>query len=306
MMTRVLMLHRVLPNQPTAFGRPSCYRLRGTALAPAEFLQLLDAGPFRPLDEVVEAVRLGEEPPPGLVLTFDDGYREWIEHIAPLLEAHAVSATFFASPAFTQNKHADAHPVDVFYWLLDHARRPHIELRLPNNSMARGTLESDKGKTALVTGDLKRHIVNGPRIEVRETLRLLADALRIELPPDLAQTLYPSEPELQALTSAGHRLGGHGMSHRHLTSMGALESSADISDSLAWIARLSGAHQVPFAYPDGAFDLETERLVERAGASCALTCVPGSVNREVGLFQMPREFVTASHPLTTPRPEIHS
>ena len=101
-MTRVLMLHRVMPGRPVAFGRPSCYRMRGTALTPEEFDRLLDAGPFHSLDDVVEALSRGERPPPGRVLTFDDGYREWIELVALRLAERRARATFFVCPAFLQ------------------------------------------------------------------------------------------------------------------------------------------------------------------------------------------------------------
>ncbi|MFP2905803.1 polysaccharide deacetylase family protein [Pyxidicoccus sp. 3LFB2] len=299
MTTQVLMLHRVLPDQPTAFGRPSCYRLRGTALTPGELDRLLEAGSFLSLDEVVESLAAGRQPPSGRVLTFDDGYREWSEWVAERLDRQHVPATFFVCPAFLRREAAEAHPVDAFYWLLDHARRSRFELRLPDGVFARGTLETNEGKAELITGELKRRVVRSPRDEVRELLRLLSESLHVELPADLAHGLYPSEEELRALASAGHRLGGHGMSHRHLPVMGAVEAAREISTSLAWVARLAGSRSAPFAYPDGAFDLETGRRVEQAGATCALTCVSGAVTESADLFRLPREFITPWHPMVT-------
>lgn len=292
------MLHRVMPERPTAFERPSCYRLRGTALTPEELERLLDVGSFRSLDEVTGALAAGESPPPGQVLTFDDGYREWIDALAPRLEARRIPAAFFVCPAFLREA-PEAHPVDVFYWLLDHARHPRFELRLPDGTLTHGTLETDEAKAALVTGGLKRFVVTGPSGEVREVLSRLAEALRIEIPDDLPWRLYPSERELEGLVAAGHQLGGHGVRHQHLTKLDETEASSELSTSLAWVARLSGGRSVPFAYPDGAFDEETARRVQRAGATCALTCVPGPVTRESGLFQLPREFVVPTHPLVS-------
>ena len=40
--TRILMLHRVLPAAPAAFGLPDCYRMRGTALTASELARVLD------------------------------------------------------------------------------------------------------------------------------------------------------------------------------------------------------------------------------------------------------------------------
>lgn len=294
-MTHVLMLHRVMPNQPTAFGLPSCYRLRGTALTPEEFSQVLETGPFRTLDEVVDALVRGEPPPPGQVLTFDDGYLEWGEFVAPRLKERGHRATFFACPAFLAEA-KEAHPVDVFYWLLDHAERPRFECQLPDGALVQGSLESQEGKSTLVTGALKRFVVRGERAQVREVLRGLAQALHLEMPDGLAKTLYPSEREFAGLASAGHLLGGHGMSHQHLPFLSNAEAMLEISNALAWVGRLSGGHPAPFAYPDGAFDSATEQRVAQAGATCALTCVPGAITRESALFRLPREFVTPWHP----------
>lgn len=300
-MTRVLMLHRVMPDMPTAFNRPSCYRLRGTALTLEEFDRLLENGPFRTLDEVVDALGRGESPPQGLVLTFDDGYREWSEYVAPRLEEQGISATFFVCPAFRLEAE-EAHPVDVFYWLLDHARCPLFECRLPDGTRVRGSLETDEDKGLLVTGELKRFVVTGERTQVREVLRELAGALYIEVPAELARTLYPSERQLEGLVSAGHRLGGHGVSHQHLPALSEARAAAEISSSLNWVAKLSGRRSAPFAYPDGAFDPGTERSIAQAGATCALTCVPGAVTRGAAPFRLPREFVAPWHPLVASLP----
>ncbi|WP_244238003.1 polysaccharide deacetylase family protein [Corallococcus terminator] len=296
------MLHRVIPNQSTAFDLPSCYRLRGTALTPEEFDRVLEAGSFLTLDEVVDALGRGAPPPPGQVLTFDDGYREWAEFVAPRLKERGLPATFFLCPAFLSEA-KEAHPVDVFYWLLDHAECPRFDFQLPDGTRAQGSLETREDKGALVMGALKRFVVRGERAQVREVLRRLAQALRIDVPDGLAEALYPSERDLAGLASAGHRLGGHGVSHQHLPALSETEASVEISSSLDWIARLSGGPPAPFAYPDGAFDPATERHVAQAGATCALTCVPGAVTRESALFRLPREFVTPWHPrVASPSP----
>jgi len=61
---------------------------------------------YRPIDakEVVEKVRHGEPlPSNGFVLTFDDGYREMVDVVAPRLLHHGVPATFFVNTAFIDN-----------------------------------------------------------------------------------------------------------------------------------------------------------------------------------------------------------
>lgn len=294
-MTHVLMLHRVMPEQPTAFGRSSCYRLRGTSLTPQELDALLDHGPIRPLDDVVAALSNRGAVPPGCVLTFDDGYREWVDVVGPTLARYGAVATFFVCRAFQATAPA-VHPVDAFYWLLDHARRERFELQLPDGSVERGSLATDKDKAALVTGRLKRLVVtNSPEMS-DGLLTVLADAVEAELPHGLAHSLYPPAEGLRSLAASGHALGGHGVTHRHLTSLSASEAFTEIEASLDWAKQLSRATKVPFAYPDGAVDEQVTRAVSAAGATAGVTCTPGRVHLDADLFLLPREFVTPEHP----------
>ena len=289
------MLHRVMPEQPTAFGRTSCYRLRGTALTPQELDRLLDKGPIRTLDDVVAALRVREAPPSGNVLTFDDGYREWVDLVGPALARRGVVATFFVSRAFEAAAPA-LHPVDAFYWLLDHACRERFELRLPDGSVEQGSLETDEEKTALVTGRLKSLVVTSSPEVVDGLLVMLADAVDAQLPHGLARSLYPSVEGLCSLAASGHVLGGHGVTHRHLTSLSTSEAIAEVEASLDWAKRLSKATEVPFAYPDGAADEQLARAVGAAGATAGLTCTSGRVRPDTNLFLLPREFVSPGHP----------
>src|SRR5690606_700567 len=40
----------------------------------------------------------------GVVLTFDDGTTDWVEHVLPALERHAVPATFYISTDFVERQ----------------------------------------------------------------------------------------------------------------------------------------------------------------------------------------------------------
>ena len=62
------MYHRVLPLQATAFGHPSCYHLRGTAITPEVWVDdLRRLQPVIALEEVVAALEAGAAPPAGNV-----------------------------------------------------------------------------------------------------------------------------------------------------------------------------------------------------------------------------------------------
>lgn len=53
------------------------------------------------LDAAVEQLEAGDATP-GVVLTFDDGTTDWVDHVLPLLERHGVPATFYVSTDFVE------------------------------------------------------------------------------------------------------------------------------------------------------------------------------------------------------------
>ncbi|MDQ7779249.1 MAG: polysaccharide deacetylase family protein, partial [Planctomycetota bacterium] len=55
---------------------------------------------FVPLEALVEAVESGKVLPRTVALTFDDGYRSFIDHVLPVLRRYSIPATLFVSPAF--------------------------------------------------------------------------------------------------------------------------------------------------------------------------------------------------------------
>ncbi|QIK75248.1 polysaccharide deacetylase family protein [Nocardioides piscis] len=51
------------------------------------------------IEDALDAIQAGARPrKPMIAFTFDDGYRDWVTHIAPVLESHRVNALFFVNP----------------------------------------------------------------------------------------------------------------------------------------------------------------------------------------------------------------
>ncbi len=77
------------------------------AVAPAEFarqMDLLRAG-GRPVKSLTAAFASGEEREEGaVVLTFDDGYRDFYDNVFPVLRSRRLPATVFVVPAFIEGK----------------------------------------------------------------------------------------------------------------------------------------------------------------------------------------------------------
>lgn len=91
----ILRYHRV-----TEFGPDP----NGLAVSPRFFDEHLAVLRARyqptPLQALVRAIRTGSGPPHGVVVTFDDGYRDNLLQALPLLERHDIPATVFVTTGF--------------------------------------------------------------------------------------------------------------------------------------------------------------------------------------------------------------
>lgn len=284
------MLHRVLDDVPAAFDLPSCYRMRGTALTQPELIQVLeDAGPILRLEAVERALADGDAPPHGSVLTFDDGYREHIDVVAPLLAARDVSATFYVATGL-HGQGSRVAVVDAWYWLLDHATESDARVPLPDGGQYRGPIHSHEGKAAWVSGEPKAALLAAPAPHQARMLEALSRSAGCDLPADLAARLYLRPSDWSELVRLGMRVGAHSVSHPRLTQVGEDELRAEVQASADAVRGISGP--VAFAYPDGAHDEAVVREV-RAAAVSAVTCEPGPVRHGQDLMRLPRVFISS-------------
>lgn len=287
--TQILMFHRVRPNLPVAFGLPDTYRLRGTSLTPDELSDVLDdASTVLPLRRVQAALEAGATPPPGVVLTFDDGYREHLDLVAPLLTARGLAATFYVATGL----HADGGAValvDAWYWLLDHAKRPNARIPLPSGGVFAGPVDTLEGKTTWVCGPPKRALLEAPRAHQHRMLEALAASTGATLPTDLADRLYLRPDEWPLLAHGHGQLGAHTVRHHRLTTLDGDALRTEVVDSMERLRPVSESKA--FAYPDGDFDDRVVDVVRRAGATSAVTCIPGCVTASSDLLRLPRIFV---------------
>lgn len=287
--TRILMLHRVLDDAPAAFGLPSGYRMRGTALTADELLRIVeDAGRILPLDAVERALADGDDPPPGCVLTFDDGYREHVDVVAPLLAQRGVTATFYVT-AGLQGGGDRVAAVDAWYWLLDHANEGVARVPLPHGGTYQGRIDTYEGKANWVAGEPKATLLAATAPQQAAMIEGLAASTGNALPADLAARLYLRSGEWFALVGLGMRVGAHSLSHPRLTQVDDSTLRAEVQGSVDAVRRPHAS--VAFAYPDGAYDERVVRVVRAAQASSSVTCEPGTITRRACRWRLPRVFV---------------
>lgn len=214
----------------------------------------------------------------GLLLTFDDGYRDFLTHALPLLEATETPCLLFV----------------VTRWA-DGAEAP-LENRL----------------AALVAGLERIRLPSGeeralPSIEARErTYRELYRASRGDAPAGRRARLealardngvpIPPAPEAfldwdQIARLDRHplvTLGAHSRTHPLLTTLGHAEARREIADSRRELALRLGHPVDAFSYPYGGHSFRLRRAARDAGYRHAFTTRARPLPRRLRPYAIPR------------------
>lgn len=96
------------------------------------------------------------------------------------------------------------------------------------------------------------------------------------------------ETGLRTLAAAGWEIGGHGVSHACLLSLGHDAARAELYACRARLRAVSGVGVAGFAYPQGCWTREVVQMVRDAGYSWACSTLPGWPRRRWNPWLIPR------------------
>ena len=288
-MLRVLTYHRLSTPEANPGLDP-----RNISASPRAFEQQMrlvrDHFSVVPLERVVAAVECGEKlPARPLLLTFDDGYRDFLECAWPVLTKLSLPATLFVPTAFPD------HPEREFW--CDRLYRAFM--RSPKTAAVLeglGTLTLDGGPARLAA--LRRVQARLKTLDHRTAEHLVERACE-ELGVTTAHG--PSVlgwDELRALAREGLAVGAHSRSHALMTRLPAPAVRDEIEGSLSDLGRELGPTQPVYCYPSGAHDDATVRIAREAGVRVAFTTADG--HNRIGTVDPLRLRRTNVTPRTTP------
>ncbi|TDA95524.1 polysaccharide deacetylase family protein [Halomonas marinisediminis] len=229
-----------------------------------------------------EAVPLPDNP---LLLTFDDGYMDHIDHVLPLLSSRGWQGSFFP-PACSV---IDRRVLDVnkLHFVLASVADPDILVRYVFDAMDEARelhgLEPNEAMFARIAHD-SRYDDPGTTFVKRALQRELPEAFRKSLvdalfsrhvssdEQDFAAELYMGESELTRLLDAGMFIGSHGCQHYWLNSLERQAQIEEIDDSLAFLERLGVSRKEwVMCYPYGGYDESLLGILRSRGCALGLT-----------------------------------
>ena len=258
------------------------------------------------MDGFLAASRAGTLPPRSVVVTFDDGSLDNLQHAYPALQRHAIPAMLYVTTANLGSERE-------FWW-----DRLETLLLVPDQLPARLSLSLPSGDVAWDLGDCATYTPDkraaddetpawsarpGTRLrfyyEVWKALWPLPDEVREPYidavaewagrsPPDISRRSL-DEDELRAIAATGLvSIGAHTIHHPPLPAHALDVQRAEILGSQARLQEILGHPVTSFAYPHGEHSAETIALLQEAGFDSAVTVVQRMAAGDSDPMRLPR------------------
>lgn len=291
----ILMFHRVRPAPADAFA-PNA----GLEITP-QFLdrllgRLSEMGyDLLSLDDALARLRQEEAARrPFVVLTFDDGYRDLVEHALPILERHRAPFT-----AYIANRFAEG---DARLWWIEmeeaFRRLDRVEATVGGERIVRDCrLATEK---SAVFEDVYWALRGGGEAQLLDVVAALAARAGVDSRALTAEACLDWDG-VRAL--ARHELatiGAHSVTHARLAKLDAASARHEMAESRARIAQETGVAPRHFCYPVGdptSADRREFALARELGFDSAVTTRPGMLFPEHRdhLHALPRLSVNGKH-----------
>ncbi len=222
------------------------------------------------LADLAEQIKSGSVEPGQVVITVDDGYRDFCDIAFPILQEEGVPATFFVTTGFIDGQ-IWLWP-DLLEYALEHTNRDELDL-IAYGAARTASLDNEAGRRdawdVLVKYLLDRTIENRS-----QELQKICDSLTVTC-PDSPTSGYQAVnwDEIRVISEAGIEIGAHTVNHPRLTCLSDSELQSEIAGSKSRIEEKLGKKIRTFCYPNGApkdYDARVAAAVEDAGFDCAV------------------------------------
>ncbi|NCC52728.1 MAG: hypothetical protein EOM20_16130 [Spartobacteria bacterium] len=221
-----------------------------------------------------------------VIITFDDGWEDNYRYALPVLRTAGLPATIFLTTGCIGTQHI-FWPEEI-HFLLHHL--PYVRDPALRTLTAQAGIDANSWIEAEETRDGWSFI---------ERLKSIDDARRTAFIEALrAHTHHPSFPQPQhaflswmqvkEMQQAGIHFGAHGVTHRLLTQCTEEEVRHECRQSRDTLTNETGIPPSFFAYPNGDFTPEIQRIVAETGYRGAVSTRPGKNNPQTDLYALQR------------------
>ena len=260
-----LMYHRVDDWQRTPMLDPGL-----VSAAPEEFERqiayLAKSRPLLSLEDMLE-IRRGERsmPPGAVMVTFDDGYRDFLEVAWPVLQRYEVPATLFLPTSYPGAQERS------YWWDRVHAALVSTDrMELLETPAGRLELSTPTGRA-----DARRAIRDWVWATPHDQAMAAVDELVAALDGPALTSAVLDWGELRRLAAQGLAIAPQTLTHPMLNRMPPEHAHAEILGSAEDLTRELGSSPPAFAFPAGGYDDALVDWLRRSGFELAFTTERG-------------------------------
>lgn len=219
----------------------------------------------------------GKLPRHAVVITVDDGYKDFYEIAYPLLKHYGVPATFFVTTGFI-NKDVWLWP-DQVTWILNNKTVTAGALQVAEHS-----IDLDRPQ-AQVWQNVVNVFLSVPNQDRLLGLENLAKRCGVVLPKTVPEKYAACDWEqLKEMQDAGIEIGGHTVSHPSLGHMAPAEAQWELEQCMRTLRERLGDRSRTFCYPNGQpgdYSDTVKELTRAAGFTAAVTAFSDRFNTDI-------------------------
>ncbi len=236
------------------------------------------------LEEACRELSSGAKSEPGVVVTFDDGYRSAYTVAFPILQKYRLPATIYLTVESVEKGQVAWY--DRVFLAMTVAPSGELQLDLPGSCRFQLNSPEDRLRAALEVVALLRTLPNCQR---RQCCQLLEN--EIGLPQNALSSRVLTWEEIHTMHKAGIAFGSHTLTHPVVSQLAPEEMEHELAASKCLLEKELGTPVLDFAFPFGkASDCSTAALstLARCGYRSAVTTVPGVNSPQVNPFELRR------------------
>lgn len=218
---------------------------------------------------------------PPVLITFDDGYRDYRDVAYPILEEFGIPAINFVATQYVEDGEARFwwDEVDLAVW---RSKRTSIDLFWRDNER----VALDRAGRERVRMDVRRYIWSRPDAERPVTLARLLEALDVTPAAIAIERQVMTWDEIRDVAKLT-TIGGHTHTHPLMSQVDAERLRQEVRGCRDRITQQVAA-PATFAYPAGAMSDAAKGAVREGGFDFGFSTAPGINDRETDWFAIRR------------------
>jgi peptidoglycan/xylan/chitin deacetylase (PgdA/CDA1 family) len=237
-------------------------------------------------EAIVDRARDGVRARPAVLVTFDDGYRDYHDLAHPVLRELGIPALVFLATSFLDE--GGMMWTDAVQWAALSTRRDRVRLPWPEKSTGGPVIALPDGAARAALGERARaHLKRLPDEERRAAMAALLDELGG--PPARPREMLSWDEARRTMDVT--RFGGHSHTHPILSRLDRAAAEREIRTCRDRIAAETGVVPTAFAYPNGRpedYTAETQAILRGLGFTAAYATSEGIAGRQTDWMAVKR------------------